>query len=115
MIASPGGRHVAKSLKNLLSMRKRMLASFSCEKTRLRVSRSAAPKPFAKGFSAEERAFEKNQLNDYSRPDSARSCCARARRTSKAPDLGRCGFTGTVAQSRVETSGAGDPQAARNV
>src|SRR4030081_957327 len=109
MIASRGGRHVAKSLKSLSSMRRRMLASFSCEKTRLRVSRLAAPKPFAKGFSAGERAFEKSQLNDYSRPDSARSYCARARRTAKAPDLGGCGFTGAVAQPRVETGRAGDP------
>src|SRR5713226_6983079 len=48
MIASRAGRHAPKSLKNLSRMRRAILESFSCAKTRLRVSRLAVHRPSAK-------------------------------------------------------------------
>src|ERR1700682_1533659 len=64
MIASRGAPHAPKSLKNLSSMRRTIPESFSCEKTRSRVSHSAARKPFAKGFSR-ERTNDRLALNTH--------------------------------------------------
>src|SRR5260370_21972572 len=99
MIASRAAHHAPKSLKNLSSMRRTIPESFSCGKTKLRASHSAARKQFAKGFSAEEMTIEENQLNSSCSADAGRIDYAGPRRTRKTAGLGRSSFACAIAQS----------------
>src|SRR6266403_5190920 len=57
-----GAHHAPRSSKSLSFMRSTVPVSFSCEKTRLRVSRSAVRKQFAKVSSGEERPLKRIAL-----------------------------------------------------
>src|SRR6266851_483432 len=59
MIASRDAHRAPESSKNLSSMRRTIPESFSCERTKLRVSHSAARKPFAKEFSERKEPLKK--------------------------------------------------------
>src|SRR5712691_6342678 len=59
--------------------------------------------------------FSENSLHNYSGDDPARFYYAGSTRTGKAPHLGRSGFVGAIAQSRVETGWTGDPQTERSL
>src|ERR1700730_16294353 len=116
MIALRGAHRARKSLKNSSSMRKAIPESLSSEKTRLRVSHSAARKPFAKGFSKEQHYENCEHSFNSSAGDGAwRSCYTRTRRTGEISDSRGGGFACPLAQPRVETGRFGNPQAARSL
>src|ERR1700719_645536 len=116
LIASPAAHRERKSLKNLSSMPKAILELFSCEKTKLHGSHSAARESFVKGFS-EERPYEDcaHSVNGSYDGDAVRRCYAGTRGVSKTPNPGGSTFACAIPQPRVETGGTGDPQAARSL
>src|ERR1700722_7217596 len=116
MIASPAAHRERKSLKNLSSMPKAVLELFSCEKTKLHGSHSAARKPFAKGFS-KERHYEdcEHSVNGHCDGGAVRRCYTGTRGVSKTPNPGGSPVACAIPQPRVETGRFGDPQAARSL